>query len=66
MHEICSSNPPGVTRSCDPNNSQAQYHHSLKLGSKLRDLDILIPSYIIQVVQQNQNVTKLNINCLFG
>ena len=66
MHEICSSNPPGVTGSCDPNNSQGQYHHNLKLGSKLRDLNILIPSYIIQVVQQNQNVTKLNINCLFG
>ena len=27
---------------------------------------ILIPSYVIQVIEQNQNVTKLNINWLFG
>ena len=27
---------------------------------------ILIPSYIIQVIHQNQNVRKLNINWLFG
>ena len=27
---------------------------------------ILIPSYIIQVIYQNQNVTILNINWLFG
>ena len=27
---------------------------------------ILIPIYIIRVIQQNQNVAKLNINPLFG
>ena len=27
---------------------------------------VLIPSYFIQVIEQNQNVTKLNINWLFG
>ena len=27
---------------------------------------VLLPSYIIQVIQQNQNVTKLNIDWFFG
>ena len=40
MQEICSSNPPVVTGICDPNKSQAQHHHSLKLGSKLKYLKI--------------------------
>ena len=31
MQEIRSSNPPVVTGSCDPNNSQAGHHRSLKL-----------------------------------
>ena len=26
----------------------------------------LIPTYVIQMILQNQNVTKLNINRLFG
>ena len=50
MQEIHSPNPPVATGSCDPNNIWAQNHHSLKLGSKLNYLIILIPSYIIQVV----------------
>ena len=32
MQEIRSSNPPVVTGSCDPYNSQARHHRSLKLG----------------------------------
>ena len=27
---------------------------------------VLIPSYVIQLIQKNQSVTKLNINWLFG
>ena len=50
MQDICSSNPPVVTGSCDPNNYRAQHHRSLKLGSKLKYINILIPSYVIQVV----------------
>ena len=40
MHKICSSNPPVVTGICDPNKSQAQHHRSLKLGLKLKYLNI--------------------------
>ena len=36
MQEIRSSNPPVVAGICDPNKSRARYHHSLKLGSKLK------------------------------
>ena len=39
MQEIHSSNPPVVTRICDPNNSRARHHRSLKLGSKLKYLN---------------------------
>ena len=49
MQEICSSNPLAVTESCDSNNSQAWHHRSLKLGLKLKGLNILISSYAIQV-----------------
>ena len=66
MQEIRSSNPPVVTGSCDLYNSQARHHRSLKLGQKLEYLNILIPSYLVHVVQQKQNVTKPNINWLFG
>ena len=51
---------------CDPNNSRARHHRNLKLGSKSKYLNILIPSFVIQVVLKNQNVAKLNINWLFG
>ena len=40
MQKIRSSNPPVVTAICDPNKSQAQHHRSLKLGSKLKNLNI--------------------------
>ena len=40
MREIHSSNPPVVTGICDPNKSQARHHRSLKLGSKLKYLNI--------------------------
>ena len=36
MQEIRSSNPPVVAGICDPNKSRTRYHHSLKLGSKLK------------------------------
>ena len=36
MQKICSSNPPLDTGICDPNKSQAQHHHSLKLGSTIK------------------------------
>ena len=58
MQGIRSSNPPVVTGSCDLNKSQAPHHHSLKFGSKLKYLNILIPSFVIQVVWQNQNAKK--------
>ena len=41
MQKIHSSNPTVVTGICDPNKSQAQHHHSLKLGLKLKDLNII-------------------------
>ena len=50
MKEIRSSSPPVVTGSCDPNNSRARHHRSLKLGSKLKYLNVLIPSFVIQLV----------------
>ena len=50
MQEILSSNPPVVTGSCYPNHFRAQHHHSLKLGLKLKYLNNLIASYVIQVV----------------
>ena len=49
MQEILSSHTPVVTGSCYPNNSRAQHHRSVKHGSKLEYLNILIPSYVIQV-----------------
>ena len=39
MREIRNSNPPVVTEICDPIKSQAQ-HHRMKLGSKLKHLNI--------------------------
>ena len=44
MQGILSSNPPVVTGSCYPKNSRTQHIHSLKPGSKVKDLNILIPS----------------------
>ena len=41
MQEIRSANPPVVTGICDPNNSRARHHHSLKLGSKLKYLNLM-------------------------
>ena len=38
--EIRSSNPPVDTGICDPNKSRARHHRSLKLGSKLKYLNI--------------------------
>ena len=40
LQEIRSSNPPAVTGICDPKKSRARHHHSLKLGSKLKHLNI--------------------------
>ena len=40
MQEICSSNPPVVTRICGPNKSRARHHRSFKLGWKLKYLII--------------------------
>ena len=41
MQDICSSNPPTVNRICDPNKSWAQHHCSLKLGLKLKYLNLI-------------------------
>ena len=41
MQEYRSSNPPVVTGICDPNKSRARHHHSFKLGSKLKYLNII-------------------------
>ena len=38
--EICSSNLPVVTEICDSNKSRARHHPSLKLGSKLKYLNV--------------------------
>ena len=38
--DVYSSNPPVVTGICDPSKSWARHHHSLKLGSKLKYLNI--------------------------
>ena len=40
MQEICSSNPPVITGIYDPNKSRARHHRSLKLGSKLKYLNM--------------------------
>ena len=40
MQEIQPSRSPVVTGICDPNKSQAQHHHILKLGSNLKCLNI--------------------------
>ena len=40
MQEIRSSNPPVVTGICDPNKSRARHHRSLKLGLKLKYLNL--------------------------
>ena len=41
MQEIHSSNPLVVTGICDPNKSWAQHHCSLKLGLRLKYLNII-------------------------
>ena len=41
MQEISSSNSCVVTGICVPDKSPAQYHLSLKLGSKLKYLNVL-------------------------
>ena len=43
MQDIRSPNPPVVTGICDPNESPARHHCSLKLGSKLKYLKKPIP-----------------------
>ena len=45
MQEIRSSNPPVVTGTCDPSKSRAQHHHSLKLGLKLKYLNMIFCSF---------------------
>ena len=42
------------------------FHNNTYTDFRTAYKHVLIPSYFIQVIQQNQNVTKLNINCLFG
>ena len=41
MQEIRSSNPPVVAGICDPNKYRARHHRSLRLGSKLKYLNLL-------------------------
>ena len=41
MQEISSSDPPVVIGICDLNKSRARRHRSLKLGSKLKYLNII-------------------------
>ena len=36
MQEICSSNSPVVTGTCNPNKFRARHYNSLKIGSKLK------------------------------
>ena len=36
------------------------------IDSRTASKYMLILSYVIQVIKQNQNITKLNINWLFG
>ena len=50
MQDILSSNPFVVIGSCYPDDSRAQHNSNLKLGSKLKYLNILVSSYVIQVV----------------
>ena len=49
---ITLSNLTVVTGSCDPDNSWTRQHCSLKLSSKLKYFNVLIPSYVTQVVSQ--------------
>ena len=48
MQEIPISNPPVVFGSCEPNKYEARHHRSLKLGAKLKYVNILIPRDIIK------------------
>ena len=48
MQDIRSSNPPKVAGVCDPNKSRVRHHRSLKLGLKLKYLNIFIKKTIDQ------------------
>ena len=55
MLEIHSSNPPVVIGICDPNKSRARHHSSLKLGSKLKYVNI---TQLLEKISQNPQYTQ--------
>ena len=71
MQEIRSSNAPVVTGICDPNESGVRLHRSLKLGSKLKYLNIFLlivrfvkssDQTIIQIIRKNKSILMFLIN----
>ena len=46
MQEIRSTKPPVVTGICDPNKSRARQNRGLKLGSKLKHLNLNVFVFI--------------------
>ena len=63
MQEIRSSNPPVVTIICDPNKSRARHHRSLKLGSKLKYINVIIKDLF---GDENEKVCVLPIHLNFS
>ena len=61
MQEIRNSNPPVVTGICNPNKSRARHHRSLKLGSKLKYLN-MAERMDKQDQNFNSSMARLNIN----
>ena len=63
MQELRSSNPPVVTGICDPNKSRTRHHRSLKLGSKLKHLEVEVEVEVEVEASRNKKMSlksKLN------
>ena len=59
MQENDSSNPPVVTGICDLNKSRARHRSSLKLGSRLKYLNLLLlPAKTSGKLKSNEGLTK--------
>ena len=60
MQENGSSNPPVVTGICDLNKSRARHRSSLKLGSRLKYLNLLLllPAKTSGKLKSNEGLTK--------
>ena len=59
------TSPPRQKTSTDHSNTLHMFNKNTYTDFRTAHKNILTPTYVIQVRQQNQNITKLNINWLF-